>query len=35
MEVSYFNLSEYLKGGGLLSCMVMHLNRYSYAFKLV
>ncbi len=35
MEVSYFNLSEYLKGGGLLSCMVMHLNRSSYAFKLV
>ncbi len=35
MEVSYFNLSEYLKGGGLLSCMVMHLNRHSYAFKLV
>lgn len=35
MEVSYFNLSEYLKGGALLSCMVMHLNRYSYAFKLI
>ncbi len=34
-EVSYFNLSEYEKGGALLSCMVMHLNRYSYAFKLV
>lgn len=34
-EVNYFNLSEYEKGGALLSCMVMHLNRYSYAFKLV
>jgi len=34
-EVSYFNLSEYEKGGALLSCMVLHLNRYSYAFKLV
>jgi N-dimethylarginine dimethylaminohydrolase len=35
MEVSYLNLSEYLKGGALLSCMVMHLNRHSYAFSLV
>jgi len=34
-EVSYFNLSEFLKSGALLSCMVMHLNRYSYAFKLI
>jgi hypothetical protein len=34
-EVDYLNLSEYHKGGALLSCMVMHLNRYSYAFKLV
>ena len=34
-EVAYFNLSEYHKGGALLSCMVMHLNRYSYAFSLV
>jgi N-dimethylarginine dimethylaminohydrolase len=34
-EVAYVNLSEYHKGGALLSCMVMHLNRYSYAFKLV
>jgi N-dimethylarginine dimethylaminohydrolase len=34
-EVSYLNLSEYHKGGALLSCMVMHLNRYSYSFKLV
>jgi arginine dihydrolase len=35
MEVTYFNLSEYMKAGALLSCMVMHLNRYSYAFRLV
>ena len=34
-EVGYFNLGEYLKGGALLSCMVMHLNRHSYAFTLV
>jgi N-dimethylarginine dimethylaminohydrolase len=34
-EVSYFNLGEYLKGGALLSCMVMHLNRHSYAFTLI
>ena len=35
LEVNYFNLSEYHKGGALLSCMVMHLNRYSYAFSLL
>ena len=35
LEVSYFNLSEYHKGGALLSCMVMHLNRRSYAFSLI
>jgi hypothetical protein len=34
-EVSYFNLSEYHKGGALLSCMVMHLNRHSYEFTLI
>lgn len=33
-EVNYFNLSEYHKSGALLSCMVMHLNRYSYSFAL-
>jgi N-dimethylarginine dimethylaminohydrolase len=33
-EVNYFNLSEYHKSGALLSCMVMHLNRYSYNFRL-
>jgi N-dimethylarginine dimethylaminohydrolase len=35
LEVAYFNLSEYHKGGALLSCMVMHLNRRSYAFSLL
>jgi N-dimethylarginine dimethylaminohydrolase len=34
-EVTYFNLSEYHKGGALLSCMVMHLNRHSYTFQLL
>lgn len=34
LEVNYFNLSEYFKGGALLSCMVMHLNRYSFGFAL-
>jgi len=34
LEVCYFNLSEYHKSGALLSCMVMHLNRYSYTFRL-
>ncbi|MGH7163139.1 MAG: dimethylarginine dimethylaminohydrolase family protein [Planctomycetota bacterium] len=32
-EVSYFNLSEFMKAGALLSCMVMHLNRFSYTFR--
>lgn len=34
-EVTYFNLSEYLKGGALLSCMILHLNRSSYNFRLL
>ena len=34
-EISYFNLSEYMKGGALLSCMVMHLNRRSYDIRLL
>jgi N-dimethylarginine dimethylaminohydrolase len=34
-EVNFFNLTEYMKGGALLSCMVMHLNRYSYEFALL
>jgi N-dimethylarginine dimethylaminohydrolase len=35
MEVTYFDLSEFQKGGALLSCMLMHLNRRSYAFSLI
>ena len=35
LEVSYFNVSEYHKGGALISCMVMHLNRYSYELGLL
>lgn len=34
-EVSYFNLSEYHKAGALLSCMIMHLNRFSYRFQMI
>jgi N-dimethylarginine dimethylaminohydrolase len=34
LEISYFNLSEFHKSGALLSCMVMHLNRYSYKIAL-
>lgn len=34
-DLVFFNLKEYLKGGALLSCMVMHLNRNSYNFRLI
>jgi N-dimethylarginine dimethylaminohydrolase len=34
-EVQLINLSEYCKGGALLSCLVMHLNRFSYRFQLI
>ncbi len=34
LEVCYFNLSEFLKAGALLSCLVMHLNRHPYKFAL-
>lgn len=34
LEVCYFNLSEFLKSGALLSCLVMHLNRHAYKFAL-
>ncbi|HKJ70457.1 MAG TPA: arginine deiminase-related protein [Gammaproteobacteria bacterium] len=34
-EAYFFNLSEFLKSGALLSCMVMHLNRKSYDLVLV
>jgi N-dimethylarginine dimethylaminohydrolase len=35
LEVAFFNLDEYMKGGALLSCLVMHLNRYSYGVPLL
>ena len=35
LDVSFFNLSEFLKGGALLSCLVMHLNRTSYDVSLL
>lgn len=34
-EITFFNISEFLKGGALLSCMIMHLNRRSYEFRLL
>ena len=34
-ELNLFNLSEYHKGGALLSCMVLHLNRHSYSISLL
>jgi N-dimethylarginine dimethylaminohydrolase len=34
-DVAYFNLGEFQKSGALLSCMVMHLNRASYAYRLL
>jgi N-dimethylarginine dimethylaminohydrolase len=34
-EVSFFNLSEFMKSGALLSCMVMHLNRKSFNISLI
>lgn len=35
MEVCYFNLEEYLKGGALLSCMILHVNYASMLTKLI
>lgn len=35
MEAVYLNLSEYTKGGAMLSCNVMHLNRFSYETELI
>ena len=34
-EIGLFNLSEFLKGGAVLSCMVMHMNRTSYNYSLM
>ncbi|MFI9006159.1 dimethylarginine dimethylaminohydrolase family protein [Actinosynnema sp. NPDC053489] len=33
-DVTHIDLSEFHKGGADLSCLVMHLNRYSYTFPL-
>ena len=30
MEPVLFNLSEYIKSGAMLSCMMMHLNRVDH-----
>jgi N-dimethylarginine dimethylaminohydrolase len=35
MEPVIFNLSEYMKSGALLSCMVMHLNYVDYTKSLI
>jgi N-dimethylarginine dimethylaminohydrolase len=35
MEPVIFNISEYMKSGALLSCMVMHLNYVDYTKSLV
>lgn len=35
LELNFFDLSEFLKGGAVLSCLVMHLNRYSYEVDLL
>lgn len=35
MEVVYFNMEEFMKGGALLSCCVLHVNRHSYTKELI
>ncbi|WP_086819817.1 amidinotransferase [Allokutzneria sp. NRRL B-24872] len=34
-EVNYVNLSEYRQDGAQLSAMLLHLNRFSYAFQML
>ena len=34
-EPVFFNLSEYMKSGAMLSCLLLHLNRFSYSFRLM
>lgn len=34
-EIAYFNLSEFYKSGALLSCTMLHLNRFSNSMRLV
>ena len=35
MEVVYFNMEEFMQGGALLSCCVLHVNRHSYTKELI
>ena len=35
MEMIFVNLSEFTLGGAMLSCLVLHLNRFSYEIDLV
>jgi N-dimethylarginine dimethylaminohydrolase len=35
MEVRFVNLSEFMKSGALASCLVMHVNRWSYDQELL
>lgn len=35
MEVCYFNLEEFMKGGGLLSCLILNVNYHSYQNELL
>ncbi|MBN2009497.1 amidinotransferase [candidate division KSB1 bacterium] len=34
-DVCFFNIDEFYKGGAMLSCMVLHLNRRSYEIDLL
>jgi len=31
LELEFVILDEYMKGGGLLSCMILHMNRHNYS----
>ena len=35
LEPVFFNLSEYMKSGAMLSCMMMHLNYVDYEKSLL
>lgn len=35
LEVAFFNLSEFHRSGAVLSDLVLHLNRFSYRFRLL
>lgn len=34
LQPVHFNLSEYMKSGAMLSCMIMHINRASYSVRI-